>query len=277
MVRQVRTALVAVSLFLGWLAAAAAMPARSEVEAFLDVTGFDVALQSIRYSARDAPKMLGMEDDAFGTQWQAATADVFDADRMHDMAVDILRRKLEPELLAHARAFYASDLGQRIVRAENAAHATPDDTHRKEQGEAIVAALVREGAPRLETLRRMVNASDPAGLVVPALREVQVRFLLAAERADVIRLRVEPDDLRRLLSAREGKLRREVQRSALSGAAYTYRSFSDAEIATYANALEHPDMQTVYALMTAVQFAVMTNRFEALARRLADLQRSAEL
>ena len=42
-----------------------ALPARAadeaRLEAFLEVTGFDVALESIRLSADSAPQMLGME------------------------------------------------------------------------------------------------------------------------------------------------------------------------------------------------------------------------
>ena len=37
-----------------------------EVEAFLEVTGFDVALESIRLSADAAPQMLGLQAQDFG-------------------------------------------------------------------------------------------------------------------------------------------------------------------------------------------------------------------
>ena len=41
--------------------------------------------------------------------------------------------------------------------------------------------------------------------------------------------------------------------------------------------LEHPKMQEVYALMNAVQYEIMANRFEALARAMQSLQPSQEL
>jgi len=46
------------------LPARAADPVR--LKAFLEVTGFDVALDSIRLSADSAPAMLGMSPDDFG-------------------------------------------------------------------------------------------------------------------------------------------------------------------------------------------------------------------
>ena len=42
-------------------------------------------------------------------------------------------------------------------------------------------------------------------------------------------------------------------------------------------ALEHPDMKKVYDLMNAVQYEIMANRFEDLARRLSGLTPSSEL
>ena len=48
-------------------------------------------------------------------------------------------------------------------------------------------------------------------------------------------------------------------------------------MATYAEALEHPKMQQVYALMNAVQYEIMANRFEEVAARLSSMQPSQDL
>ncbi len=250
---------------------------RGKIESFLQVTGFDVALESIKLSAGSAPNMLGLEAEDFGTQWTDLTGQVFDVDLMHGLAVDILEQTLSPELLDHAADFYGSDLGQRLVAAENRSHMVEDDAAKTEAGEAIVAGLVRIGSNRLADLRRMIQAVDGSGSTVKAIHEIQVRFMMAAAGAGVIDLRLDEPDLRSLLAEREGALRRAVLASSLSGAAFTYQSFSDAEVADYAKALEHPKMIEVYELMNAVQFEVMANRFEALAAEMADLQTSSEL
>ena len=250
---------------------------RAKLQDFLEVTGFDVALESIRLSAESAPQMLGMQAEDFGTEWTRLTTDVFKTDTMHDLALDILEKTLEDDMLTHAADFYATDLGQRLVEAENASHMDEDDALKHESGEAIVAGLEQLDSPRLDYLKRMNEASDTAGVSVRAIQEIQVRFLLAAAGAGVIELQMEEPDLRELLASDEDALKQEIAASALTGAAYTYQSFSDAEVLAYTEALEHPKMRHVYDLMNAVQYEIMANRFEALARAMQSLRPSQEL
>lgn len=263
------------------LAATVAMPARAanldRLEAFLEVTGFDVALESIRLSAETAPNMIGLEADDFGFEWTRLVEDVFDTEQMHAMALEILSQTLEDDLLNHAVDFYASDLGQRLVVAENASHLKEDEALKKESGEAIVAGLVKLGSPRLGELKRLNRATGSEDASIKAIQEVQVRFLMAAAAAGVIELRMEEADLRESLKEQEGEMRRNMQISALSGSAYTYQAFSDDDITAYADALEDPKMTQVYALMNAVQFEIMANRYEAVAERMSDLRPSQDL
>ncbi|MEL6466244.1 MAG: DUF2059 domain-containing protein [Pseudomonadota bacterium] len=250
---------------------------RAKLQDFLEVTGFDVALESIRLSAEAAPQMLGLEAEDFGTEWTRLTGDVFQTEVMHNLALDILEETLDDALLTHAAEFYATDLGQRLVEAENASHMKEDDDLKHESGEAIVAGLEQLESPRLGYLRRMNEASDTAGVSVRAIQEIQVRFLMAAAGAGVIELQLEEPDLRELLSTDEDEMKEEIAAGALTGAAYTYQSFSDEEVLDYAKALEHPKMRKVYDLMNAVQYEIMANRFEALARAMQSLQPSQEL
>ncbi len=250
---------------------------RAQLEAFLNVTGFDVALESIRLSASAAPEMIGLKTEDFGPDWSELVSEVFDTRAMHDMAIEILSEGLEQPLLDHAIDFYASDLGKRLVVAENAAHMKEDDDGKREAGDAIVAGMTRHGAERLEMLKRLNAASGTASTAVMAMQELQVRFLMAAASAGVIKLQVDEAELRAALSADEGRLLRALQISALSGAAYTYQAFSDDDILAYAEALEHDHMRKIYMLMNAVQFEIMANRFEALAEELAKLKPSQAL
>lgn len=256
---------------------AAAAADRAKLQDFLQVTGFDVALESIRLSASSAPQMLGMEAEDFGTEWTRLTGEVFGTDKMHDMALDILEETLEDDMLTHAADFYASDLGQRLVVAENASHLKEDDALKQESGETIVAGLERLKSPRLEYLRRMNKASDSAGTAVRAIQEVQVRFFMAASAAGVIEIPLAEPELRELLSGDEDAMKAEIEKGALTGAAYTYQAFSDEEVLAYAEALENPKMRKVYDLMNAVQYEIMANRFEALASAMQRLQPSQEL
>ncbi len=255
--------------------AKAADPKR--VEAFLVVTGFDVALDSIRLSADSAPQMLGMSADDFGSEWSRLVAEVFATEIMHDMAVDILSNTLSDPLLNHAADFYASDLGKRLVEVENKSHMVEEDGLKSETGTEIIDGLVRIGSPRVDILNRLNSASNVEDTSINAIQEVQIRFLLAAAAAGVIELRMEEPDLREAMRSQQDEMRTTIKANALASAAYTYQAFSDAEVAAYADALEHPQMQEVYALMNAVQYEIMANRFEAVAGRLADMQPSQDL
>jgi Uncharacterized protein conserved in bacteria (DUF2059) len=202
---------------------------------------------------------------------------VFNQKTMRNLAIDILEATLSDEALSHAAAFYASDLGQRLVAVENASQLMQDDEAKRAEGQQIVADMVATGAPRLELIKRMNRAVGGADFSVQALQEIQVRFLLAASAAGVIALKVDAEELRAMMQAQEGDLRRSLQKSALVGAAYTYRDMSDADIEAYSEALEQPLMQEVYELLNAVQYEIMANRFEVLATKMAELNPSQDL
>lgn len=246
---------------------------RDRLEAFLEVTGFDVALDSIALSAADAPMMLGMEADDFGSEWARLSEEVFDTTRMRETALDILEQTLSDDLLSHAAEFYASPLGQRLVEAENAAHMDEDNDNREAMGNAIIA----EGGPRVELFARMNEAIDGAGTAVKGLQEIQFRFLMAASHAGVLEQPLDEGTLRALLKEGEPALLETLRKSGLASSAYTYRDFDDADVEAYVEALEEPDMQQVYVLMNAVQYEIMANRFEVLAGRLAGLTPGQEL
>ena len=269
--------LLGISLMLFSFAPVAQAADRARLEAFLNVTGFDVALESIRLSADSAPQMLGLQADDFGSEWQRLVREVFATDVMHGMALEILGQTLSDAQLTHAADFYASDLGARLVAVENKSHMVEDDSIKRETGEELIAALVRIGSPRVAILTRLNNASDVEDTSVRAIQEVQIRFLLAAAGAGVIELRMDEADLRESMKSQEAEMRTAIKTNALATAAYTYQAFSDEEVAAYADALADPTMQEVYALMNAVQFEIMANRFEAVAARLSDMQPSQDL
>ncbi|AVO39493.1 DUF2059 domain-containing protein [Pukyongiella litopenaei] len=262
-------------ILLTGIAARAADSAR--IAEFLRVTGFDVALDSIALSAESAPAMLGFEDDAFGDEWARLARLVFDAGVMRGLADDLLEAGLDDALLDHAVGFYATDLGQRLVEVENEAHSDPDGDARLARAEQLVARLADTEPARLELLERMNRAIDASGNSLRAIQEVQVRFLVAAHMAGIVELRMDPDEMRAFMREQEAETRREMERSALLGAAWTYRDFTDAEIETYLHALEEPQMQAVYALLNAVQYEIMANRFEALAAQMAGWRRGQDI
>lgn len=257
---------------------AVTMPARAadrdRLEAYLEVTGFGVALDSIALAAADAPAMLGLEAGDFGYEWERVAREVFDTDRMRETALDMLGETLSDEMLGHAATFYASDFGQRLVAVENASHMREDDEAKRAEGLDLLTGM---GEDRREVLRDMNAAVDSAGTGVRAVQEIQVRFLLAASYAGVLDYDLDEQALRALMAEGEAELRAQIEASALANAAVTYQSLSTEDLRAYVEALEHPVMARVYELMNAVQYEIMAGRFEVLAARMAELQPAQEL
>ncbi|WP_299946013.1 DUF2059 domain-containing protein [uncultured Ruegeria sp.] len=276
-IRQFALSLVLPLLALGAFAPPSQAASRDRIEAFLNTTGFDVALESIVHASASAPEMLGIDPDGFGSDWARLTEEVFDTEQMHETAVSILEQTLSDEALTHAVSFYASDLGQRLVVAENAAHSDEDDDAKQRAGQEIVSGLIRDGSTRVESLKRMNRAVDASGTSLRALQEIQVRFLLAASASGIIDLQLSGDELREMMRRNEGDMRRSLQLSALAGAAYTYQDFSDEDVDAYVEALEQPLMQEVYELLNAIQYEIMAMRFEVLAARMAELRPAQDI
>ena len=273
-----RFALCPVAYGLCHVACASWAAGRDRIEAFLTTTGFDVALESIALASASAPRMLGIDPEGFGSDWTRLTEEVFDTEDMHETGrCTILEQTLSDEALNHAVEFYASDLGQRLVEAENASHMIEDDDATQQEGQEIVAGLIKDGSKRVESLKRMNAAIDSSGTALRALQEVQLRFLLAASASGVIDLQLSADELRQMMKRNETGMRQALQLSALAGAAYTYQDFSDADVIAYAEALEQPLMQEVYELLNAVQYEIMAMKFEVLASRMAELHPAQDI
>ena len=249
---------------------------REKLKAFLTITGFDVALESIKLSAEDAPRMLGLEAEDFGASWTLMSRDVFDVAEMQADAIEILGETLSDEALAHGAEFYASDLGQRLVEAENASHMR-DRGDKRDEGGKLLANLQQDNPERVAILERMLDAIGSEDQSLRAANELELRFLMAAQQAGVIRLRVDEQGLRAAQAEQAEEIKKSMRLSGLASSAATYRDFSDEELVAYAEALEDPLMKEVYELMNAVQYEIMADRFEAVALRLAELNPGQEL
>ena len=270
------TAQAVVCLGFGLIAIPAQSASRADIQEFLEVTGFDVALESIAVGAEDAPIILGLENDAFGITWSNLVREVFVVDDMKEQALEILEATLDQKLLDHAVEFYGSDLGQRLVAAENLSH-MDDDELKQIAGAQLIEFYATQEDPRPAYYARMNTAIDPENLGLRAIQTIQVRFIVAASRAGVIRQDIDEGALWAQIESNQDEVIAAMDASGIAGAAYTYQDFSPEDVLIYTEALEHPDMQLVYQLMNAVHYQVMGDRFEVLATRLGGLQPSEDL
>lgn len=243
---------------------------RAKLRAFLEITGFDVAIESLQQGAMAGPGLAGDAPNEFGSEWVRLAEEIFAPDEMIERTLDMMEAIMPEDLVDHGAAFYASDLGQRLVAIENAAHMTPDDIKYAE-AEKIVAALIEQNSPRLDAFKAMNAAVGGIENSVRSVIEIQARYFLAAMAAGSMDLDMSEADLRGMLNAQADNIRQNVKAYAVLGAAFAYRDLSDEDLAAYVTALEHPKMRQVYEILNAIQFEVMAERYERLATALAGL------
>ncbi|WP_424099429.1 DUF2059 domain-containing protein [Planktomarina sp.] len=270
-----RKILVAISLlFLMVMPAKAAD--RAKIAQFMAVTGFDVALESMRLSARDAPTMLGLDADDFGLSWSRLADRIFEPEALKNDALEILDNALTDDVLAHATQFYGSKIGQRLVTAENESHGL-DFEDREAEGARLAQALSARGSPQPQYFLDMAESIGYVEATIKAYREVQVRFLMAASLAGLIDQRFDEVDLRAMLAQQDDEVRRAMAENLIVANAFTYRDFTDSEIEIYRDALAMPQMMEVYELMNAIHFTIMADRFERMALEMVNLTPTQEL
>ncbi|MDG2462628.1 MAG: DUF2059 domain-containing protein [Planktomarina sp.] len=249
---------------------------RAQIAQFMAVTGFDVALESMRLSARDAPTMLGFDADDFGLSWSRLADRIFEPEALKSDALEILDKALTEDVLAHATGFYGSDLGQKLVTAENESHGLEFED-REVEGARLAQALAARGSPQPQYFLDMAESIGYVGATIKAYREVQVRFLMAASLAGLIDQRFDEVDLRAMLAQQDDEVRQAMTDNLIVANAFTYRDFTDREMEIYRDALAMPQMMEVYELMNAIHFTIMADRFERMALEMVNLTPTQEL
>ncbi|MDT1985935.1 MAG: DUF2059 domain-containing protein [Planktomarina sp.] len=249
---------------------------RNAIETFMKVTGFDVSLESMRVSASDAPAMLGLDAADFGVSWKRIADELFEPESLKNDAVGILQQALSENVLVHASEFYASELGIRLVKAENLSH-FEDSDQKKIDGELILAELVDRSSPQPQYFREMADSIGALESGIRSFREVQVRFIMAAMGAGLIDRQIDEADLRSMLAQQDAEIKTNMLQSLIIANSYTYRNFTDLEIAQYRDALATDEMKEVYELMNAIHFALMADRYEQMALKMVKLHPLQEL
>ncbi|WP_421704277.1 hypothetical protein [Aliiroseovarius sp.] len=269
--RKITTALLPL-VVLTWGAAGAAAHAadRTQLREFLEVTGFDVAITSMQQGAMAGPALAGAAPDEFGSDWTRLAEVMFDPDNMIDRALDMMEAVMPDELVEHGIDFYGSELGKRLVAVENMSHMEESEV-KVEGGDALIAMLAADDPGRLKQLSALSLATGSTDSSIRAIIEVQVRYLMAASHAGIIRLRVDETDLRLMLQSQIDPMRAEVEKGAVRSAAWAYRDIPTEDLKAYTEALEDPTMREVYQVLNAVQFELMAECYERLAAALSDL------
>jgi hypothetical protein len=249
---------------------------RDKLAAFVEVTGFDVMVESLQQGAMAGPAIVGGAEETFGRQYTVLAEKVFDKAVMRERAMQIMSGVMTDELVDFGAEFYASDVGQRLVQVENASHGAKDDLKYTE-GQVLLDSMVANVSPRIDLFQRMSAAIGSTETSLKAIAEIQVRFLLAAMAAGVMENPMPEQDLRLAIQEQIAGMGPQIEQLGLLGNIYTYRDISDTDLEAYVKALETPEMAQIYEVLNAVQYQIMIERYQELGTQLGELQPEQEL
>lgn len=167
--------LVPVMLVLGLQTAFAdaRMSVLTDVMRLAEVTRI-LSTEGIEYARDLNDEMLGGQG---GVGWEAQVRAIYDPDRMAEAVRTELESALQGEMLEQVIAFYASDLGGRIVSLENSARVAMQDADIEEAARARHAQLDGTDDARFDLISRYIDAGDMISRNVTSAMNSNLYFL----------------------------------------------------------------------------------------------------
>lgn len=172
-----RAALALAPLF--WLACLNAAFADARISVLTDVLRLSEATailsdEGVAYAQDLNTDML---DGQGGPGWQVQVQRIYDPARMAEVVRERLEAELQGDLLEEVIAFYASDLGDRIVSLENSARVAIRDDDIEEAARARFAELEGTDDPRFAAITRYIAAGDMIDRNVTSAMNSNLHFM----------------------------------------------------------------------------------------------------
>ncbi|WP_299030426.1 DUF2059 domain-containing protein [uncultured Sulfitobacter sp.] len=114
-----------------------------------------------------------------GPAWTQQVVRIYDPERIIEGIRAGLEPALEGDVLEDAIAFFASDLGSRIITLENSARRALAEPAVEEEARARFAALQGSSDPRISQINRMIDAGDLINRNVTSALNSNYNFLRA--------------------------------------------------------------------------------------------------
>lgn len=137
-----------------------------------------------------------------GPGWAQQVAAIYAPERISEGIRAGLEPALDGEILEDAITFFASDLGQKIIRLENSARRAMGDEAVEELARAQFVATQDSADPRLAQINRMIDAGDLINRNVTSALNSNYQFLRALVDGDVY-IMSEDEILEDVLSERD--------------------------------------------------------------------------
>ena len=201
-----------------------------------------------------------------GPGWDRAVADIYDLRLLRAEFNHALRAELskDPQAAAEIRAFFASDLGQRVLTLEIAARRAFLDVAQEEA--ARVAADTPETArdPKWRQIQRLIEAGDLVEMNVAGGLSGSLAFMRGLQETGANGLALPINKLSTDVWGQEAQLRADTSAWLKAYFGLAYSPLTETELETYVTFLESPAGQRYSAAL----FLALDSSFRRISRAL---------
>lgn len=228
--------------------------AEASVDQLVEVLQLDALFQVLSEEglAHGGTLKTDMFPSGGGAGWDAEVSRIYDVARLRGDFGAALEQALgaDPEALAEITAFFASDLGQRILALEIEARRAFLDTAAEEAAQVAADDAAAARDPRVAQLRRMIEAADLLEMNVAGALSGNLAFMTGM--AETGAYGAVPDD--QILSdvwGQEDQIRADTQTWLYSYLGLAYHPLTEAELESYIAFWESPAGRRLNAALFA--------------------------
>lgn len=202
-----------------------------------------------------------------GAGWEAEVSRIYDVARLRAGFDAALETSLgaDPEALAEITAFFASDLGQRILGLEIEARRAFLDTATEEAAQVAADDAAAAKDPRVAQLRRMIEAADLLEMNVAGALSGNLAFMTGMAATGAYGA-VPQDQLLSDVWAQEDQIRADTSTWLYSYLGLAYSPLTEAEMESYIRFWESPAGQRLNAALFAAFDSVFRDVSQDLGR-----------
>jgi Uncharacterized protein conserved in bacteria (DUF2059) len=187
-----------------------------------------------------------MEADMFpsggGDAWTAAVSDIYDVRVLRARFNEALQAELasHPEAMAEIIAFFASDLGQRIVSLEIDARRAFLDTATEEAARVAADEQASSRDFKVDLIRRMIEAADLLEMNVAGAMSGNLAFMQGMSLTGVYGTAMPEDQMLSDVWAQEEQTRADTSSWLYAYLGLAYDPLTEAEFQAYIDFAESP-------------------------------------
>lgn len=177
-----------------------------------------------------------------GPRWRSDVAAIYDIPRLQGEFDSVLQRELgeDPATLAEVMAFFASDLGRRVVGLELDARRAFLDKANEEAARVAADTRAAERDPRVTLIDRFIAAGDLIEMNVAGGLSGNLAFLTGLAETAGEGNALPKEDLMSQVWAQEDQIRAETTSWLQAYLGLAYHPLSEAELVAYTEFMESP-------------------------------------